>query len=86
MFKHVEEAKYIKNYRVWLAFNDGKEGEIDLYDKINSRTGVFEPLKDISNFKNFKVINDTLSWENGADLAPESLYSMLSTHSKAMKY
>ncbi|MBT4921550.1 MAG: DUF2442 domain-containing protein [Rickettsiales bacterium] len=77
MFKHVVDAKYIKNYKVWIAFNDGVEGEINLSEKINKRSGVFEPLKDISYFKNFRIINDTLSWGNGADLAPESLYELV---------
>ena len=77
MFKHVIEAKYIDNYKIWLAFNDGKQGEIDLKEKISKKSGVFEPLKDINYFKDFSIINDTLSWKNGADLAPESLYELI---------
>ena len=77
MFKHVIEAKYIEDYKVWLAFNDGKQGEIDLAKKISKKSGVFEPLKDINYFKDFAIINDTLSWKNGADLAPESLYELI---------
>jgi len=30
MFLHVNEAKYLHDYVVWLRFNDGAEGEIDL--------------------------------------------------------
>ena len=77
MFKHVIKAKYIADYKIWLAFNDGLEGEIDLEEKLSKKNGIFIPLKDINYFKNFKIINDTLSWENGADLAPESLYELL---------
>ncbi|MES2677194.1 MAG: DUF2442 domain-containing protein [Pseudomonadota bacterium] len=75
MFKHVIDAKYIKDYRVWIEFNDGKNGEVDLSGKIWGE--IFQPLKDKNYFKNFKIENDTLSWENGADLAPESLYELL---------
>ncbi len=75
MFKHVIKAKYIKDYRVWVEFNDGKKGEIDLASKIWGE--VFEPLKDLHYFKNFKISGHTLSWKNGADLAPESLYELL---------
>lgn len=75
MIKHVIEAKYIKDYLVWIKFNDGKSGNVDLKNKIWGE--IFEPLKDINYFKKFAIKNDTLSWENGADIAPESLYDLL---------
>ena len=34
MFTHVEQAKYINDYKVWLSFNDGAEGEIDLSSEL----------------------------------------------------
>jgi len=30
MFIHVDDAKYVGGYKVWLSFNDGAQGEIDL--------------------------------------------------------
>ncbi len=80
MFKHVVNAKHIKDYLVWLEFNDKKSGNVDLSHKIWGE--IFEPLKDINYFKNFKIENDTLSWENGADFAPESLYELLEQQNK----
>ena len=71
MIPWVSKAKYIKDYRVQLFFNDGAEGEIDLSSELEGE--IFQPLKDISYFKNFKIIGHTLSWENGADFAPEFL-------------
>jgi hypothetical protein len=40
---------------------------------------VFEPLKDPDRFRKFEVSNvlHTIRWEDGADLAPESLYDKL---------
>lgn len=35
---------------------------------------VFEPLKDVEKFKNFRLNPFTIEWENGADFAPENLY------------
>jgi hypothetical protein len=74
MFLHVREARYIRDYVIWLRFNDGAEGEIDLKDELWG--DVFDPLKDLAAFKSFKVDPDleTIVWENGADLAPEFLY------------
>ena len=83
MFEAVISAKHIENYKIWIAFDDGKEGEIDLTQKLKNRGGVFQPLQDINYFKNFKIENDTLSWENGADLAPESLYELLTQQNKS---
>ena len=74
MILHVKEAKYIDNYRIWIRFNDGAEGEVDLSGELDGE--VFSPLKDLQKFKSFKVdpILQTIVWENGADLAPEFLY------------
>ena len=71
MFIHVTSAKYIENYKVWLSFNDGAQGEVDLSTELYGE--VFEPLKDIDFFKSFKLEGHTLSWKNGADFAPEFL-------------
>ena len=79
MFESVINVKHIKDYKVWIVFDNGKKGEIDLEKKIKNRGGVFKLLQDINYFKNFKIENDTLSWESGADLAPESLYELLLT-------
>jgi hypothetical protein len=74
MFLHVKEAKYLRDYVVWLRFNDGAEGEIDLAMELEGE--VFGPLKDQELFQKFRVDPEleTIVWENGADLAPEFLY------------
>jgi len=74
------EAKHIQDYQVWIKFDDGKSGKINLIDEIWGE--VFEPLKDIDYFRNFKIENDTLSWENEADLAPDFLYELLNQQTK----
>ena len=75
MFLHVKEAKYIKDYIIWIRFNNGAEGEINLSSELYGE--VFEPLKNIDLFKQFKVDPEieTIVWENGADFAPEFLYN-----------
>ncbi len=77
MILHVKEAKYLHDYVIWLRFNDGAEGMVDLKEELYGE--VFEPLKDMEKFKSFKVDPDleTIAWENGADLAPEFLYEKM---------
>ncbi len=71
MFTHVTQAKYINEYKIWLSFNGGAEGEIDLASELYGE--IFEPLKDKEFFKSFILEGHTLTWSNGADFAPEFL-------------
>ena len=41
MFESVVNAKHIDGYKVWIAFDDGKSGEIDLTKVLKGRGGVF---------------------------------------------
>jgi hypothetical protein len=68
---HVVEAHYVGGHRVWLRFNDGLEGEVDLAAALHGP--IFEPLLDVAYFAAF-TLDRTLTWPNGADFAPESLY------------
>ena len=74
MFLHVKEAKYLHDYVIWLRFNDGAEGEVDLRRELEGE--IFGPLQDLQLFQRFHVDPEleTIAWENGADLAPEFLY------------
>jgi len=68
---HVESAHHRGGHRVWLHFDDGIEGEVDLAGELEGE--VFEPLRDPAYFAGFRV-DDTLVWPNGADFAPEFLH------------
>ena len=68
----VKEASYVDGYKILLKFHDGNQGVADLSDCMIG--GIFEPLKSISFFKTFVLERHTITWANGADLAPEYLY------------
>ena len=73
MYYSVVDARYVRDYVVWFRFEDGSEGEVDLSAELWGP--VFEPLKDLANFRNFKLAEyGTIEWPNGADIAPEFLY------------
>ncbi len=73
----VVEARYVRDHVIWLRFEDGAEGEVDLSSDLWGP--VFEPLRDPEYFRTFVVSPDlgTVSWPNGADFAPEFLYERL---------
>jgi hypothetical protein len=75
MFLHVVEARYVRDYVVWLHFSDGAAGEVDLAGQLDGP--VFEPLREIEYFKRFSIVLHTLAWPNGADFAPEFLRERL---------
>ena len=75
---HVVYARYLGEYRVEIYFDDGKEGVVDL-SKYPDKGGVFSPLSDPDYFKKFFIDLNTLSWPNGADIAPERLYEQIET-------
>jgi hypothetical protein len=74
MILHVREANYVRDYVIWVRFNNGAEGEVDLSGELEGE--VFGPLREPRAFRSFRVDREleTVVWENGADLAPEFLY------------
>jgi len=70
----VIEARYVNGYTLWLRFEDGTEGEVDLSEELYG--DVFEPLRDEAYFKRLHVNPETgtVEWPNKADFAPEFLY------------
>jgi len=78
---HVTSVKYVSDKIVWLSFDDGASGEVDLEEALIG--SVFEPLKGNSEFSKlyFDEELETVAWSNGADFAPEFLRELLNTQS-----
>ena len=70
----IKAVRYLDGYRLMLTFATGEDRIIDLCDEVGE--GVFEPLKDPAFFKRVAIdlIAETISWPNGVDLCPHSLY------------
>lgn len=69
----VTKIEYRGGFVFRVVFDDGKSGDVDFSEYIG-RGPVFEPLRDLSFFKNATIDGGTISWPNGADIAPETLY------------
>jgi len=66
------------NYRVWIRFEDGLEGEVDLSHLVGK--GVFEAWKSVDFFNQVYVSSktNTLTWGDEIDLDPYVLREKIS--------
>ena len=69
----VVDAEYQGDFKIRLSFNDGVQGVVDFSDWLTGP--VFEPLKSRTYFARFFVEGGTVTWPNGADIAPETLHA-----------
>ncbi len=81
LLPQVMDAEYKGGYRIHLRFVDGREKTVDFGAWLTGP--VFEPLRDEAFFSRFFVEGGTVTWPNGADIAPETLYTAQSVHEAA---
>ena len=69
------EARVVADFVVWLRSSDGVAGRVDLRGEL--RGPVFAPLENPEEFRKLSLDPElgTITWPNGADLAPEFLYA-----------
>ena len=78
MLKDITEVRHLGGHRLFLRFEDGVEGAIDLASSLTFE-GIFEPLRDARHFAEVSVNREigTVVWPNGADLDPDVLYALV---------
>jgi hypothetical protein len=79
MYYDLKEIRVLDGYKIFIRFEDEKQGTVDLSDIIN-RGGVFSKLKDRTIFQQAYVNKEwsALCWPGDIDIAPETLYEAIS--------
>lgn len=70
----ITRAEYLQDYKLKVWFNNQQIRIVDLEGCLDGE--VFFPLKDKDFFQDFSIPFNTIQWKNGADFAPEYLYSI----------
>lgn len=69
----VTEVHALGEFQLALTFKDGKQEIFDMKPYLGK--GVFKDLENQGYFSLVTIENGTASWPNGADMAPERLYT-----------
>jgi len=75
--------KPLPNYHIWIQFDDGLEGEVDLNHLVGK--GVFEAWNSVDFFSQVRVDpkTDTVAWGEDIDLDPYVLREKVESKEKA---
>ncbi len=69
-------VKALPNFRIWLRYDDGTDGEIDLSDLAGR--GVFEAWDDVAFFNAVRLSSHgAIEWGSDIDICPDALYLRL---------
>ena len=82
MLKDIVEVTARQSYKLFVRFEDGVSGEVDVAAATDF-AGVFALLRDEAVFASLVVNRElgTVQWSNGADLDPDVIYAGLTGRS-----
>lgn len=74
MSPRIKEAKINSDYTINLTFLNNEVGVFDLKPYLNK--GKFRELLDYNNLFNFYLDDGVITWYNGLDLSPDTVYML----------
>lgn len=77
MTPKIKKIQYKKDFIYYILFEDNREGDIDFKPFLWGKA--FKKLEDLSFFQKASIeeTTGTISWPNGVDIAPETLYEKI---------
>ena len=70
------EVRALTNFRIWLRYDDGTEGAVDLSDVAGR--GVFAAWDDPAFFESVRLgSNGAIEWRSDIDICPNAMYLRL---------
>lgn len=74
----IAEVRALPGYKLWVRFNDGIEGTVDLSGLIHSsHAGVFGVLTDEKLFSSVTLQYGAVTWPGELDLAPDAMHEAI---------
>ena len=73
MYPSVKEVIPHDDFTLSLVFENGEHGILDMKPMLDF--GLFQRIKDLTNFKRVRIAFDTIEWDCGVDLDPEYVYA-----------
>ena len=76
MIPRPAEVQARKNFRIWLRYDDGTQGEVDLSDLAGQ--GVFAAWNDVAFFNSVRLgSHGAVEWGENLDICPDAMYLRL---------
>ena len=72
----LKDLKYLEDYKIFVAFNNGIEGAVDLADLVNH--GIFVSLKDKVKFAAVFATDYAIAWSDDLEIDLATIYAELS--------
>lgn len=70
------EVKALPGYRIWLRYEDGVEGDVDLSAFVGR--GVFQVWNDVTVFNAVRLgSHGAIEWSSDLDVCPDAMYLRL---------
>ena len=83
MYWDVVEVKPNDDYSLFVRFKDGTQGVVRL--RKEQLTGVLEPLRDPTFFRQVFIADGAVAWLGEIELAPDAMYAEVSGKRKEIQ-